>query len=50
VNISGKPPAGRKTSKRRYRLRFEVLNAFVDTGMAKLSRAELAVWLISPGA
>ena len=28
------------------RLRFEMLNAFVDSGMADLSRAELAVWLI----
>ena len=32
--------------KRASRLRFEILNAFVDTGMADLSRAELAVWLI----
>ena len=40
-----KPPAGRKTSKRQSRLRFEMLNAFVDTGMAELSRAELAGWL-----
>src|SRR5262245_45211953 len=37
--------ARRKTSKRESRLRFEVLNAFVDSGMADLSRAELAVWL-----
>jgi DNA-binding MarR family transcriptional regulator len=27
-------------------MRFELLNAFVDGGMAGLSRAELAVWLI----
>ncbi len=39
------PPARRKTSKRASRLRFEVLNAFVDSGMANLSRAELAIWL-----
>jgi hypothetical protein len=38
--------ARRKTSKRESRLRFETLNAFVDSGMADLSRAELAVWLI----
>ena len=38
--------ARRKTSRRQSRLRFETLNAFVDTGMADLSRAELAVWLI----
>ena len=38
--------ARRKTTKRQSRLRFEMLNAFVDTGMADLSRAELAVWLI----
>jgi hypothetical protein len=38
--------ASRKTSRRESRLRFETLNAFVDTGMADLSRAELAVWLI----
>jgi DNA-binding MarR family transcriptional regulator len=39
------PPAGRKIRKRESRLRFETLNAFVDSGMADLSRAELAVWL-----
>ena len=39
-----RPPGGRPEA--RSRLRFEVLNAFVDTGMADLSRAELAVWLI----
>ncbi len=38
--------ARRKTSRRESRLRFEMLNAFVDDGMADLSRAELAVWLI----
>ena len=40
------PPAKRKTAKCASRLRFEVLNAFVDTGMADLSRAELALWLV----
>ncbi len=40
------PPARRKTSKQASRLRFEVLNAFVDSGMAHLTRAELAIWLI----
>jgi hypothetical protein len=40
------PTAGRKTSKRRSQLRFEILNAFVDYGLIGLSRAELAVWLI----
>ena len=40
------PPARRKTPKRVSRLRFELLNAFVDSGMADLSRSELAVWLI----
>jgi DNA-binding MarR family transcriptional regulator len=35
-----------KIAKRVSRLRFELLNAFVDTGMVDLSRAELAVWLI----
>jgi DNA-binding MarR family transcriptional regulator len=38
--------AKRKTSRRESRLRFESLSAFVDIGMADLSRAELAVWLI----
>lgn len=38
--------ARRKTSKRESRLRFEWLNAFVDSGMTDLSRGELAVWLI----
>jgi DNA-binding MarR family transcriptional regulator len=37
---------GRKTSRRQSRLRFEMLNAFVDQGMGDLSRAEMAVWLI----
>ena len=46
MTASGKPPTGRKTSKRESRLRFEILNDFVDTGMAVLSRAELVVWLI----
>jgi hypothetical protein len=46
VSTIVEPTARRKTTKRRSRLRFETLNAFVDTGMADLSRAELAVWLI----
>jgi hypothetical protein len=46
VNVNGTPVVGRKTSKRESRLRFEALNAFVDSGMADLSRAELVVWLI----
>ena len=41
-----KPTARRTTTKRQSRLRFELLNAFVDTGLAGLSRGELAVWLI----
>ena len=45
MKTTGKPPAGRKTSKRRSRHRFEILNAFVDSGMVGLSRGELAVWL-----
>ena len=39
------PTARRKTPKRVSRLRFELLNAFVDSGMAELRRGELAVWL-----
>src|SRR5262245_65741732 len=46
MTSDSKPPARWKTTKRRSQLRFEILNAFVDTGMADLSRAELAVWLI----
>ena len=38
--------AGRKTSKRAAALRFQILNAFVDGGMADLTRAEIAVWLV----
>jgi DNA-binding MarR family transcriptional regulator len=38
--------AKRKTWRRESRLRFETLNAFVDSGTADLSRAELAVWFI----
>lgn len=41
----GTPPTARRTPKRRSALRFEILNAFVDCGMADLRRAELAVWL-----
>lgn len=36
----------RDTKRRKSRLRFEILNAFVDGGMAELTRGELAVWLI----
>jgi DNA-binding MarR family transcriptional regulator len=38
-------PDDRLAPARRSRLRFEILNRFVDTGMANLTRAELAVWL-----
>jgi DNA-binding MarR family transcriptional regulator len=44
--ISTVEPTARRTTKRFSRLRFETLNAFVDSGMADLSRAELSVWLI----
>jgi DNA-binding MarR family transcriptional regulator len=46
VSATDTATARRKTTKRHSRLRFEMLNAFVDTGMADLNRAELAVWLI----
>jgi DNA-binding MarR family transcriptional regulator len=42
---NGTPTTARGATKRRSRLRFEILNAFVDGGMAGLSRAELAIWL-----
>jgi hypothetical protein len=45
VSGDGKP-LRRKTTKRASQLRFEVLNAFVDSGMADLSRSELALWLV----
>ena len=45
ASANGTPTARRKTSKRQSQLRFEALNAFVDGGLADLSRAELAVWL-----
>lgn len=38
--------ARRPMKKRESQLRFEILNSFVDSGMADLKRAELAVWLI----
>ena len=41
VSSNADSPARRKTSKRASRLRFEVLNSFVDSSMAGLSRAEL---------
>lgn len=40
------PRSSGRTTKRRSRHRFEILNAFVDEGMGDLSRAELAVWMI----
>jgi DNA-binding MarR family transcriptional regulator len=43
---NGRLTIDRRTTKRRARHRFELLNAFVDGGMADLSRSELAVWLI----
>jgi DNA-binding MarR family transcriptional regulator len=46
VNATSTTTAKRRTSRRESRLRFETLNAFVDSGMADLSRAELAVWFI----
>ena len=46
MSDTGKPTARRKATKRQSRLRFELLNAFVDSGMAGLSRGELASWLI----
>lgn len=36
----------RKTAKRTSALRFQVLNAFVDEGMANLTPHETAVWLV----
>jgi DNA-binding MarR family transcriptional regulator len=39
------PKPARRAPKRVSALRFQLLNAFVDGGMADLSRAELAVWL-----
>jgi hypothetical protein len=46
VSDGSNPPARRKTTKRASGLRFEILNAFTDRGMADLSRGELAAWLI----
>jgi hypothetical protein len=38
--------ARRKTTKRRSTLRFEILNAFVDEGMSRLSPHEAVTWLV----
>jgi hypothetical protein len=46
MSATTEPTARRRTTRRQSRLRFELLNACVDTGMADLCRAELAVWLI----
>src|SRR5690349_17809268 len=49
ANANGKPPTvGRKTktSKRESRLRFEILNAFGDEGMAKQTPHEAGVWFV----
>jgi len=46
VSSNADPPARWKTTKRASALRFQVLNAFVGSGMAELSRAELALGLV----
>jgi DNA-binding MarR family transcriptional regulator len=46
MSTSTKGTTARRTTKRRSALRFEILNAFADRGMADLTRAEIAVWLI----
>jgi hypothetical protein len=43
---NGRATTARRTTKRRSSLRFEVLNAFVDEGMAKLTPHESVVWLV----
>ena len=40
------PKPAKKTTKRTSALRFEMLNAFADSGTQGLSRAEIVVWLI----
>jgi len=45
VSSNADPPARWKTTKRASALRFQVLNAFVGSGMAELSRAELGLVL-----
>jgi hypothetical protein len=45
MSATAEPTARRRTTRRQSRLRFELLNAFVDNGMPDLSRAKLAVWL-----
>jgi hypothetical protein len=46
ANVNGTPTARCKTTKRQSRLRFQVLNLFVDEGMAKLTPHESVVWLV----
>lgn len=43
---NGTAKTAERTPKRRSRLRFEILNAFVDGGIKGLSRSEIVVWLI----
>jgi hypothetical protein len=43
---SPSPPRGKVTPKKRPEGRFAVLNGFVDSELRKLSRAEIAVWLV----
>jgi DNA-binding transcriptional ArsR family regulator len=43
---NGTPTTARRTTKRRSILRFEILNAFVDEGMARLTPCEAVVWLV----
>ena len=50
MNLSNGKPTGTATrgeaTRRRSHLRFETLNAFADTGLADLSRGEIAVWVL----
>jgi hypothetical protein len=43
---NGTPTTARRATKRRSRLRFEILNAFVDEGMSKLTPHESVVWFV----
>ena len=42
------PTAGRKTTKRQSRLRFEMLNFFIDEGIGKagLTACEALIWMV----
>ena len=45
MSTKSNPKNRRKTTKRVSQFRFQILNAFIDRSMARLSLSEIRVWL-----